>query len=329
VGHRNRETLAGTYGSRGTFNLTRFALLCPGQGAQIVGMGVDFYDQFPVAAQVYDSADDILKQKISQICFKGPEAVLQATDNAQAAIFVTGVAIYRVLESLGKVPAPPAAYAGLSLGEYTALHLAAAVNFESTLKLVKARGQLMQEAAIANPSTMLALVGADEAAAEKICQQAANVGVIVAANFNAPGQIVLSGSIDACAKAAVISAEIGLRAVPLNVAGAFHSPLMQKAADAMSVVLEPVDFQPPTAPVISNVTAMPHGHSPFEIKLQLVNQIVAPVRWQQSMETLLRDGFDEFVEIGPGRSLSGLMRKINRKARVTNVSTVADIDALV
>ncbi len=309
--------------------MKRFALLCPGQGAQSVGMGADFYDQFPVAAQVYDAADDILKQKISQICFKGPETTLQATDNAQAAIFVTSVAIYRVLESLGKVATQPSAYAGLSLGEYTALHLAAAVNFESALKVVKARGQLMQEAAEANPSTMLALVGADEAAAAKICEQAKSQGVIVAANFNAPGQIVLSGGIDACAKAAEIAGEMGLRSVPLNVAGAFHSPLMQKAADAMSVVLEPIDFQPPTAPVISNVTATAHGESPLEIKLQLVNQIVAPVRWQQSMESLLNDGFEEFLEIGPGRTLSGLMRKINRKAKVTNVSTVADVDALV
>jgi [acyl-carrier-protein] S-malonyltransferase len=309
--------------------LKRFALLCPGQGAQSVGMGSDFYNQFPVAAQVYDSADEILKQKISHICFKGPEDLLQATDNAQAAIFVTSVAIYRVLESLGKVPEPPAAYAGLSLGEYTALHLAAAVNFESTLKVVKARGQLMQAAAEADPSTMLALVGADEAAAAQICQQAQSAGIIVAANFNAPGQIVLSGSKDACAKAAQIATDMGIRSVPLNVAGAFHSPLMRKAADAMSVVLEPVDLHLPIAPVISNVTAQPHGTSPLEIKLQLVNQIVAPVRWQQSMETLQRDGFEEFLEIGPGRTLSGLMRKINRKAKVTNISTVADIEALV
>ncbi len=309
--------------------MKRFALLCPGQGAQSVGMGADFYAQFPVAAQVYDAADDILKQSISQICFKGPEADLQATDNAQAAIFVTSVAIYRVLESLGKVSTQPSVYAGLSLGEYTALHLAAALNFESALKVVKSRGQLMQEAAEANPSTMLALVGADEAAAAKICEQAKSQGVIVAANFNAPGQIVLSGGIDACAKAAEIASAMGLRSVPLNVAGAFHSPLMQKAADAMSVVLEPIEFQPPTAPVISNVSATAHGESSLEIKLQLVNQIVAPVRWQQSMEALLNDGFEEFLEIGPGRTLSGLMRKINRKAKVTNVSTVADVEALV
>lgn len=309
--------------------MKRFALLCPGQGAQSVGMGADFYEQFPAAAQVYDAADDILKQKISQICFKGPETNLQATNNAQAAIFVTSVAIYRVLESLGKLTTQPAAYAGLSLGEYTALHLAAAVDFESALKVVKSRGQLMQEAAEANPSTMLALVGADEATAAKICEQAKSQGVIVAANFNAPGQIVLSGGIDACAKAAEIATAMGLRGVPLNVAGAFHSPLMQKAADAMSVVLEPVEFQPPTAPVISNVTATPHGESSFEIKLQLVNQIVAPVRWHQSMETLLNNGFEEFLEIGPGRTLSGLMRKINRKAKVINVSTVADVESLV
>ena len=308
--------------------MKRFALLCPGQGAQHVGMGADFYQQFPVAAQIYDAADDILKQKISQICFKGPEATLQATDNAQVAIFITSVAIYRVLESLGKLPTPPAAYAGLSLGEYTSLHLAAAVDFESAIKLVRARGRLMQEAAEKKPSTMLALVGADEALAGQICDRARSLGVIVPANINAPGQIVLSGGIEACSKAAEIATELGVRSVPLSVAGAFHSPLMQSAADAMSVVLEPVEFQPATAPVFSNVTAAPHGTTSMEIKLQLINQIVAPVRWQRCMENLQRDGFEEFLEIGPGRTLSGLMRKINRRARVINVSAVTDIESL-
>ncbi len=312
----------------GENSLDNLAVLCPGQGAQSVGMGADFYEAYPVAAGVYDAADEILKFKISQICFKGPEETLQATDNAQAAIFVTSVAIYRVLESLGKLPAAPAAYAGLSLGEYTALHLAGAISFEDALRVVRARGVLMQQAAVENPSTMLALIGADEAAAHQICAEAKAFGVIVPANFNAPGQIVLSGQMEACTQAAAIAAERGFRSVPLNVAGAFHSPLMQKAADAMAVVLEPVTFGPAAAPVISNVTAEAHGSTGMEIKLLLVNQIVASVRWQQSIEALEKSGITRFVEIGPGRTLAGLMRKINRKANLANVSTVADVAGL-
>ena len=180
----------------------------------------------------------------------------------------------------------------------------------------------MQAAATATPSTMLALVGADEPTAEEICRMAGNKGIIVPANFNAPGQIVLSGAVPACQEAAVIAESRGLRAVLLSVAGAFHSPFMQSAADEMRQVLEKVPLRPASCPVISNVTAQPHGTDAQEIKDLLVRQIIAPVRWYQGMEYLKGQGVDSYMELGPGRVLTGLHKRIDRRAAVSNVSTV-------
>ena len=299
-----------------------FALLCPGQGAQAMGMGKDFCDQYPQAKAVYDAADALLGFRLSDLCFNGPDEILQATDNAQAGIFVTSMAIYQTLISEKKLPADPDFIAGLSLGEYTALCIAGVFSFEDGVKLVRARGQLMQAAAKATPSTMLALVGADEPTAEEICRLAGGKGIIVPANFNAPGQIVLSGAVAACQEAATIAESRGLRAVLLSVAGAFHSPFMQSAADQMRQVLENVTFTPAMCPVISNVTAQPHGTDSQEIKELLVRQIIAPVRWYQGMEYLKGQGVDSYMELGPGRVLTGLHKRIDRRAVVTNVSTV-------
>ncbi len=300
----------------------KFALLCPGQGAQAMGMGKDFYDQYPQARAVYDAADALLGFRLSDLCFNGPDDNLQATDNAQVGIFVTSMAIYQTLISEKKLPTVPHFLAGLSLGEYTALCIAGVFSFEDGVKLVRARGQLMQAAATATPSTMLALVGADEPTAEEICRMAGNKGIIVPANFNAPGQIVLSGAVPACQEAAVIAESRGLRAVLLSVAGAFHSPFMQSAADEMRQVLEKVPLRPASCPVISNVTAQPHGTDAQEIKDLLVRQIIAPVRWYQGMEYLKGQGVDSYMELGPGRVLTGLHKRIDRRAAVSNVSTV-------
>jgi [acyl-carrier-protein] S-malonyltransferase len=295
------------------------ALLCPGQGAQAVGMGKDFYDHFGVARRVYDQADKHLGFALSKLCFEGPEEHLNKTDVAQLAIFVTSVAIFETLLELRKVIAPDFA-AGLSLGEYTALHIAGVFSFLDGLTIVKARGQLMQAAAEAGPSTMLALLGADEPTANAICAEAAQGEVLVPANFNTPGQIVLSGAIEACGRAAKVAETKGAKAIPLKVAGAFHSPFMQSAAERMTKVLEPVAFNPPRFPVISNVTAQAHtdGES---TKTLLVQQVVAPVRWYQSVETLRGLGVTNWVEVGPGRTLTGMMRKIDRKASIENYST--------
>jgi [acyl-carrier-protein] S-malonyltransferase len=300
----------------------KLALLCPGQGAQFVGMGKDFFAQYPPAREVYEAADEILGFQISDLCFNGPDDQLQATDNAQVGIFVTSIAIYKTLIAENKLSAAPDFMAGLSLGEYTALCLAGVFSFTDGLKLVRARGQLMQAAATAEPSTMLALVGADEPMAEEICRLAADCGIIVPANFNAPGQIVLSGAVPACHKAAQIAEQRGLRAVILSVAGAFHSPFMQSAADAMSRVLTETHFSAATCPVISNVTGQPHSGGEAEIKKLLVRQIIAPVRWSQSMEYLKTQGVERYMELGPGRVLTGLHKRIDRRAALTNVATV-------
>jgi [acyl-carrier-protein] S-malonyltransferase len=302
------------------------ALLCPGQGAQAVGMGKDFFDGFGVARRVYDQADKHLGFELSRLCFEGPEEQLNKTDVAQLAIFVTSLAIYDTLLELGKISAPDFA-AGLSLGEYTALHVAGVFNLFDALDIVKARGQLMQAAAEAGPSTMLALLGADEAGATQLCEEAtAGTGdCLVPANFNTPGQIVLSGSISACERAAKIAeGKQGVKAIALKVAGAFHSPFMQSAADRMAEVLERVKFEAPKMPVISNVTAQVHGDGE-SIKALLVKQVVAPVRWYQSIETLRGLGVDRWVEVGPGRSLTGMMKKIDRKAAVENYSAAAGL----
>jgi [acyl-carrier-protein] S-malonyltransferase len=301
------------------------ALLCPGQGAQHVGMGKDFYESFGVARRIFEQADKELGIPLTSLCFEGPEEKLNATDIAQVGIFVTSVAIFETLLELGKAQ-QPRAVAGLSLGEYTALHLAGVMTFADALHVVRARGRLMQAAAEAAPSTMLALIGADEPTAEAICAEAASDGVIVPANFNSPGQIVLSGSFPACEKAAKVAETKGVRCVPLKVAGAFHSPFMQTAADGMREVLEKVELSTPKMPVISNVTAQPHG-SAASIRELLIKQVVAPVRWYQSIDTLKGMGVDQWLEVGPGRVLTGLMKKIDRKAAIENVSTAAGLQA--
>jgi [acyl-carrier-protein] S-malonyltransferase len=218
------------------------------------------------------------------------------------------------------------AYAGLSLGEYTALHLGGSFDFVTGLKLVKARGAYMQEAAVATPSGMVAVMGADEAAANKLCAEAARGEVLVPANFNAPGQIVLSGSKGACERAVGAATAAGFKAVPLVVAGAFHSPLMQSGADRMGAELERAQIKTPGKTVYANVTAQPHGDVGAIRKL-LVEQIVKPVRWEQTMQTVVAAGGAEarFVELAPGRVLTGLLKKINRRLPVESLATAEGI----
>lgn len=300
--------------------LTKPFILCPGQGAQHAGMGKAYYDQFAEARAVFDEADDTLGFKLSTLCFEGPEEELNRTDNAQAAIYVTSVACFRSLQARGEI-AGIAAAAGLSLGEFTALHLAGAFDFASGLKLVRLRGQAMQEAAEASPSSMVALIGADEASANEICGEARSSDVLVPANFNAPGQVVISGSMSACERAVGVADRKGIKATMLKVAGAFHSPLMQPAADKLSVALELTTWQAPSVPVYSNVTAGLHEQTPASIRQRLVEQLTQPVRWSQSMEVAARLAGEKalsFVELAPGKVLSGLMRRIDRGSKVAN-----------
>jgi [acyl-carrier-protein] S-malonyltransferase len=236
------------------------------------------------------------------------------------------VAAYEAARSRGIIDdADVGVLAGLSLGEYTALHLGGAISFEDGLKLVAARGRCMQEAAVAVPSSMVAVLGADENAIAGLCDQAAQGEVLVAANFNAPGQIVVSGAMGACKRIIEIAGAAGFKAVELKVAGAFHSPLMQPAAERMRNELEKVRFARPERTVYANVTAQPHGE-PSEIRRLLVEQIVRPVKWEQTMQALINQPM-RFIELAPGRTLTGLAKKINRRAPIESLATADALGA--
>jgi [acyl-carrier-protein] S-malonyltransferase len=303
-------------------------ILCPGQGAQQVGMGKDYFEQHEPARKTFERASAVLGFDLAAICFNGPEERLNQTDISQPAIFVTSVACYHAAVAAGTVePMSISTWAGLSLGEYTALHLGGVFGFEDGLKLVAARGRFMQEAAVAAPSGMVALAGAaDEAKANELCAQAAQGEVLVPANFNAPGQIVVSGSLSACQRIVPLAEAAGLKAIALKVAGAFHSPLMQPAADRMAAELDKVTFATPNQPVYANVTAENH-HDAASIKRLLVDQIVKPVRWEQTMQALLAAGEARWVELAPGRVLTGLLKRINRRLPVESLATADALNA--
>ena len=303
-------------------------ILCPGQGAQAVGMGKDFYESSPAAKEVFETANRVLGFDLASLCFGGPDERLNQTDISQPAIYVTSIAAYRAAVAAGVLSESAAGYqfAGLSLGEYTALHLAGVFGFEDGLKLVAARGKYMQEAAVATPSSMVAIMGGDEAAVAKLCEENAAGDVLVPANFNAPGQIVVSGSKAACERITAAAGAAGLKAVPLVVAGAFHSPIMQSGANKMRGELEKVTFNPPRATVYSNVTAQPHTDT-ASIKKLLVDQIVKPVRWEQTMQAIAPVADARFVELAPGRVLTGLLKKINRRLPVETLSTADALNA--
>jgi [acyl-carrier-protein] S-malonyltransferase len=288
-------------------------------------MGKDFHDASNAVRHVFETANEVVSFDLAKVCFEGPAERLNQTDVSQPAIYATSVAAFRAAREAGKIDAAQVtAYAGLSLGEYTALHLAGAFTFEEGLRLVAARGRYMQEAAVASPSGMVAILGADEAAVQELCNKASQGEVLVPANFNAPGQIVVSGSKAACERVLAEATNASVKATPLVVAGAFHSPLMQPAADRMQVELDKVNFRPLTTMVYSNVTAEPHGEAE-SIKALLIKQIVAPVQWERTMKTLVgTDGAGDgarFVELAPGRTLAGLAKRINRRLPIESFAT--------
>jgi [acyl-carrier-protein] S-malonyltransferase len=284
-------------------------------------MGRDVAKASSVAAEVFDAANKVLGFDLALICFDGPADRLNATDISQPAIFVTSVAMWRALETAGAAKDwVPEAMAGLSLGEYTALHLAGWIGFEDGLRLVAERGRLMQAAAEAAAGGMVSVIGLEEPAVNELCGKVAQGEVLSAANFNCPGQIVISGSKTACARAAAVAEQMGARAIPLAVAGAFHSALMAPAAAGLRKALESAKIVRGRVPVVSNVTADYHA-DPDGVRTRLEEQVVRPVRWQASIERLIARGFDRFIEVGPGRVLTGLMRKIDRSATAFNYST--------
>lgn len=304
-------------------------VLCPGQGAQRVGMGRAWAERSAAARRIFDEADralgDRLGAPLSALCFNGPEDRLNRTDAAQPALFVAGVASVAALREAGALP-PMTASAGLSLGEYTALHLAGCMSFADALGLVTLRGRAMQDAAEASDGGMVALIGADESQARDLCARAAPAGsglVLVPANLNAPGQVVVSGAAKACDAALTVAESMSLRATRLAVAGAFHSPLMAPAAERLAAALESVEIRPPGFPVVSNVTARPHApdaerglDAAASIRARLVEQLEAPVRWDDSCRWLIEHHPDEMHEAAPGKVLAGLMRRIDRNTKV-------------
>jgi [acyl-carrier-protein] S-malonyltransferase len=307
----------------------KLAMLFPGQGAQKVGMGRDVCEASPAAREVFERAEHAVEMPLRTLCFEGPEEKLNRTDVCQPAIFTVSAAVLAAMsEKLGDAAPVPDAVAGLSLGEYTALYAAGGVDLETGVRLVARRGAEMQRAAERSESGMVSVLGIDEASAWKLAEAAAGDDVLVCANFNCPGQVVLSGEKAACERAAELAEQYGASgAVPLKVAGAFHSELMRPAADALAETLSAADIRPPRVPVVSNVDAAPHT-DPDDIRRCLLEQLANPVRWQHCMEHLLSAGVETFYEVGPGRVLAGLMRRIQRRADFTSVNRLDAIEKL-
>ncbi len=300
--------------------MSRIAFLFPGQGAQHVGMGKKVAAQYPAAAALFEQANDILGYDLRKLCFEGPAEDLDSTVFSQPAIFVASLAC---LEKL-RADSPDVVLAcemtaGLSLGEYTALVFAGAMSFEDGLRVVQRRGQAMQDAADATPSGMVSVLLLSVEQVQQIRDQAAAAGVFEIANYLCPGNIVLSGENAACEKAVELTEALGGRPVPLAVAGAFHTKIMEPADARLAEALEAVEMKSPEIPVVSNVDGQPHD-DPAELKDILVRQVLSPVRWEDSVRHMLDSGSDEFYEIGPGRVLAGLLKRISRKTPCTVVN---------
>ncbi len=298
----------------------KIAFLFPGQGAQHVGMGRSSAEKLPAARQLYDQADEILGFHLSRLCFEGPAAQLDTTAVSQPAIFVTSLAALELLRAENAQAADSCAIAaGLSLGEYTALVFAGALSFADGLRVVKRRGEAMQQASNATPSGMVSVLLLDREKVESIRDRASAAGYIQIANYLCPGNLALSGEKAACEAAAELAAAEGGKAVPLAVAGAFHTKLMKPADERLAEALAGVTISRPHIPVISNVDAQSHD-DPETIRQNLVRQVVSPVRWEDSMRLLLGQGISEFFEIGPGKVLRGLLKRIDRKVDCRTVN---------
>jgi [acyl-carrier-protein] S-malonyltransferase len=305
------------------------AFVFPGQGSQEVGMGKELAEAFPAARQVFEEVDDALGQNLRKIMLNGPEADLQLTENTQPALMAMSVAVARVLAAEGnfKLGDKVAFVAGHSLGEYSALTVADAFSLADAARILKVRGRAMQEAVPVGRGAMAALLGAEVEQAEEIARDAAQGQVCAAANDNAPGQIVLSGDATAVDRALVIAAERGLkRAIKLAVSAPFHCALMQPAADKMAEVLKATKIGYPSVPLIANVTAGPVS-DPDDIRKLLVEQVTSRVRWRECVLKMKTSGVDTLVEIGAGKVLSGLTKRIDKELVGMNVATPADVEA--
>lgn len=290
------------------------AYIFPGQGAQFSGMGLDLYEKSPLAQELFENANDILGFSITDIMFEGSAEDLKQTKVTQPAIFLHSVILAKTLGDNFK----PDMVAGHSLGEFSALVAAGALTFEDGLKLVSQRAQAMQKACELQPSTMAAVLGLEDKVVEDVCKN--TEGVVVAANYNCPGQLVISGEIDAINKACETLKEKGARrALVLPVGGAFHSPMMEPAREELATAIENTTFSKPNCPIYQNVTATAITDE-NEIKANLISQLTAPVRWTQSVQQMIADGASHFTEVGPGKVLQGLVKKINREAETASAT---------
>ncbi len=301
--------------------MSKTAFLFPGQGAQSIGMGQQLAESLPAARALFDDAEQVLGYDLARLCANGPVEELDSTIYSQPALFVCSLAaVEQIRSETPEIISLASAAAGLSLGEYTALVFAGVMEFEHALRVVKCRGEAMQAAADATPSGMVSVLGLELAQVEDLCEQSRQPDeVLRIANHLCPGNIVVSGHKASCEKLVENAEAAGaMKVVALAVAGAFHTPIMESALEQLAEALAEVPMASPRIPVISNVDAQPHS-DPEEIREILVRQVVSPVRWEDSMRLLLDDGYSNFYEVGPGRVLRGLLRRIDRKVSCTNV----------
>lgn len=298
------------------------AFIFPGQASQFIGMGSDLYNEYSIAADVFNRANEIMDTDLKSLCFNGPEEELKKTYITQPAIFVHSVAVFKILKERGF---EPQGVAGHSLGEYSALVAAGALDYEDGLRLVKKRGELMYQAGIDKPGTMAAIIGLSPEDVASICSDLKSTGVVQPANFNSPGQIAISGDVTTIKKAIEMAKEKGAKkAVELVVSGAFHSPLMESARQGLKSALEQVEIKDAQVPLYSNVEAGPVQDND-KIRSLLYQQLTKPVLWQQLIENMVKDGFEEFYEIGPGKVLRGLQKRINRQTPCLEIGTVENL----
>lgn len=302
------------------------AFLFPGQGSQHAGMGKDLAENFAVAKQVFEEANDALSFDLASLCFNGPEEDLKLTANTQPAILTTSIAALRVLET--ETGLQPGCAAGHSLGEYSALVCAGALTFADAVRTVRQRGTFMQEAVPVGTGSMAAILGLDLETLNKVCHQAAEGQVVSPANFNSAGQVVIAGHSEAVERAVVLAKENGAkRAMPLPVSAPFHCSLMVPAGERLATVLDDVVVNDMKIPVFSNVEATANQEA-GRVKELLVAQVSAPVRWEETIANMIEAGVDHYVEIGPGKVLAGLVKRMAKDSTVQNVQNVSDISML-